>query len=437
LAFSTQQGSGASDRTSFVGTTGIDSIVFEGNTSNFFVGANAANDAIAFDNVAALTTGTMTSGEVKGGLGVDSFLDLSVAGVNLVSTWVNGNGGNDSLGTNAAVGSLRGVNATIQGGAGDDNVFVGNSTNSIFNGNKNNDAVTVNGTVTRSTIGGGQGNDTIVTGGLAGTVVTTTEFLLGLGNDTITEAAANDLGAGNTIDGAAGNDTITIAGATTAGVVADGGAGNDTITGGTGVDTITGGDGNDSIIGGNGADVIATGTGSNRVVYTDARAIDVVTGFTSNDVNTIDLSLLEAAGGTGLNAAASNFTNGGGAAILAGGASTVLAVNGATTLTAANVLNFTVAGGLANAAALDTALEAGGTGALTGGKGAGIANIAAGSVLLAQYTDTAGGQNFAAVRFTNALVTNIALAAGGITVTDLATTDQGVAFVAGQFAYVA
>jgi hypothetical protein len=428
LAFSTQQGSGASDRTSFVGTTGVDSIVFEGNTSNFFVGANAAADVIAFDNVNALTTGTYLNGDVKGGAGADTFLDLSAAGSNLAGTFVNGNGGVDNFGTNADIGGLRGINSTIQGGQGADNLFLSNTTNSIFNGNRDNDALTVRGTVTGSTIGGGQGNDTIVTAGNT-VAISTSDFLLGIGNDTITETAANDLGASNTIEGGAGNDTITLQAATTSGVVADLGAGNDTIIGGSGADSITGGAGNDSILGGGGADVITLGAGANQIVYTTS-ATDAITGFGATDVNTIDLSLLEAAGG--LNAAVSNFTNGIGTAILAGGASTTLTAAGATTLNAANVVNFTVAGGLANAAALDTAFEAGGAAALTGG----TVNVAAGSVILAQYTDTAGGQNFAAVRFTNALVSNIALAANGITVTDLATTD-GVAFVAAQFAYVA
>ena len=74
MAFTTQRGSGANDVTSFVGTSGVDSIVFEGNTQNFFLGAQEANDFIAFDNVNALQTGTYTNGTMKGGAGADSFV---------------------------------------------------------------------------------------------------------------------------------------------------------------------------------------------------------------------------------------------------------------------------------------------------------------------------------------------------------------------------
>lgn len=185
LAFSTQQGSGANDTTSFVGTTGVDSIVFEGNTQNFFVGANADNDLIGFDNVAFLTTGTYTSGVVKGGAGNDSINAFN--GVQLVGTWVNGNGGDDIIG-NVGANTMDILNSTVQGGAGEDTITVNAATGALINGNKDDDTIGLSGLVNSSTIGGGQGEDAIATA--AGNVTSNSSFLLGIADDTFTDAAA-------------------------------------------------------------------------------------------------------------------------------------------------------------------------------------------------------------------------------------------------------
>ncbi|HEV8607253.1 MAG TPA: calcium-binding protein [Tepidisphaeraceae bacterium] len=66
------------------------------------------------------------------------------------------------------------------------------------------------------------------------------------------------------INGLAGNDTITI-GAGVRGSAVDGGVGNDTVTGGTGNDTLVGGDGNDRLNGGDGNDWLKGGNGNDNV----------------------------------------------------------------------------------------------------------------------------------------------------------------------------
>lgn len=86
----------------------------------------------------------------------------------------------------------------------------------------------------------------------------------------VANSSANDIlgGAKNdTLDGAAGNDTL------------DGGKGNDKLYGGAGDDLIYCGAGNDSLWG---------GAGSNEFIYASGDGNDVIFGFTSDDMLTLD-----------------------------------------------------------------------------------------------------------------------------------------------------
>jgi hypothetical protein len=103
-------------------------------------------------------------------------------------------------------------------------------------------------------------------------------------DDTIDCSAASP---GKTIDGFAGNDTIT---ATQFDDVVTGGEGNDTITGLGGNDTLNGNDGNDTISGGEGNDTI-TGTLGNDTLSGEG-GDDFVDGGEDDDV---------LSGGTGVN----------------------------------------------------------------------------------------------------------------------------------------
>ena len=72
------------------------------------------------------------------------------------------------------------------------------------------------------------------------------------------------------------------------GITLDGGAGNDTITGSTGSDTIIGGDGNDTITGGLGDDIITGGEGSDTFLYTVGDGSDTINGgSTGTDLDKI------------------------------------------------------------------------------------------------------------------------------------------------------
>src|SRR5207244_2352900 len=63
----------------------------------------------------------------------------------------------------------------------------------------------------------------------------------------------------------------------------DGGAGNDSITGGDGNDVLIGGDGNDTIIGGRGNDVALLGAGNDTFVWNPGDGSDIVEGQAGQD----------------------------------------------------------------------------------------------------------------------------------------------------------
>ena len=213
----------------------------------------------------------------------------------------------------------------------------------------------------------------------------------GSGNDTITQNSANNL----LVRGGDGNDTLT--GNTLAdSLVGEGG--NDTIDGSSGADTIEGGEGIDLITGGAGADTITlteTTAATDTVVMTGGAATtDTVKGFavgSSGDLIQIDLSDVEALA-TDLVAAGNAATS-----LAAADTISISTVSGATDLgsiSSANII--AVTGTYATAANFDTALETGGSRALTA-NGA----IAAGDGILALYSDG-----------TNAYLTFVESAAG-------------------------
>src|SRR6185369_12002813 len=94
--------------------------------------------------------------------------------------------------------------------------------------------------------------------------------------------AANDV---LTINAGAGNDIISAATLPAAiiGLTIDGGAGNDTITGSQGNDVLIGGDGNDFVNGGRGNDTAQLGAGDDTFVWNPGDGSDVVEGGDGTD----------------------------------------------------------------------------------------------------------------------------------------------------------
>jgi hypothetical protein len=165
---------------------------------------------------------------------------------------------------------------------------------------------------------------------------------------------------GNQIFGGAGVDTVSA------------GAGADTITTIGGADVIDGGAGADTITGGAGADDITTGAGADTVILASTNdGLDTIQDFTagaSGDVLHLSLAALQedAAGNNdgdliNIDIAASS--------VAAGDAVVISKITGATNMDAITtdtlILHVDLAANIANAAALDSALEKSGGAVLT------------------------------------------------------------------------
>lgn len=331
MAFTTIQGSGATDATSFVGTAGVDSVLVLNPTTTTaasggsYVEAQASGDLVTFNSFTTAITGgttvfggqgndtinatgnTIVGGYINGNKDVDtignattSFNQVEVYGgqgadviaaLNLTGGFINGNKNADTI-TLAAAGTATGA---IYGGQGVDNItLTGNVIGTQVQGNLDTDIVTVNGagvTVQSSTFNGNQGDDQLtfnVTGAAA--VVDNATVYGGAGNDTLLTAA----GATEEIvlSGDNGNDTITD----------QGNAQNDTFLGGAGTDSITSAGGTNRIVGGTGADSLTEGGGidtfaqgandSNAATAANLAVAGAAGAINANDTITIDADVI-------------------------------------------------------------------------------------------------------------------------------------------------
>lgn len=221
---------------------------------------------------------------------------------------------------------------------------------------------------------------------------------------------------------------------TTAGNIVAGGE-TDTVSG---IEVIIGSAQNDyiavantgmTVAGGLGADKIVLNSGEDDVVMTSGLTIDTISSFTtgSDDIQ-LDLSEIETAG-AGFAGITLDIIGGLGTSVAAGDTASILAIAGATTLTAANVLNYTAATA-ADAAALETALEAGGGLLSTGATG-----VTADDGMLIMY-DNGTNIMLALVTFSATVAATTQIAA--VDVADIATL-SGITtdLVAGDFAFIA
>jgi serralysin len=169
-----------------------------------------------------------------------------------------GQGNNDRLSGGAGGDRLWGDGGSdiLNGGKGADLLYGGNGNDSLY-GNDGGDK-----------LWGGTGND---------------QLFGGNGNDQLTGGSGDDQllgGAGNdVINGTSGNNTI------------KGNQGDDTLNGGSSADLVVGGDGADVIISDGGSQTQLTGgRGHDTFVFHNAYNTSVITDFSANNAEKIDLS---------------------------------------------------------------------------------------------------------------------------------------------------
>ena len=207
---------------------------------------------------------------------------------------IDAGAGNDSVLAGAGNDTVYGGtgNDGLSGGVGNDTLF-GGSGNDTLAGGAGNDSLIGGADADTFQVGANEGTDTI-TGGETGTDSDTLAFNSASGGVTVTftgnEAGSYTLGTGTgsfsqieAVTGTAQSDSIN-ASTTTTGTTLDGGAGNDTLTGGSGSDSLFGGIGNDTLSGGAGADVLDGGAGDDAL--TGGSGADILSGDTGNDVLT-------------------------------------------------------------------------------------------------------------------------------------------------------
>ena len=236
---------------------GNDTFVWNAGDGNDAVEGQAGIDKLVFNtNGAADIIGIAASGErVRVTRNVGS-VSMNIDDVETLR--VNAGGGADKI----TVGDLSGtavgqvaidLAGTIGGTKGDGQV----------------DSVTIKGSKGNNPITVLSSGSTVTVNGLPAQVV-------------INRAEAKDQ---LTINGLTGNDTINAGGltATSMALTIDGGAGNDTITGGAGKDRLLGGDGNDTVIGRKGNDVAFLGAGNDTFIWNPGDGNDVVEGQAGTD----------------------------------------------------------------------------------------------------------------------------------------------------------
>lgn len=285
------------------------------------VRGGTGNDSVTFTAaLIATVNGNGGTDVVTGSAGTDDYTIIDVDSVlsgagndtirlTDVVNLVNINGGADADlvlgGTLADTLTLTGVE-TVNSGAGLDVLTVTDAATVSIDLGADNDSVTFTGGATTTTIEGGAGTDTVSGSANADFLtVDNVETVNGnAGNDTITLLApvvggvtVNGGNDSDTVNGSAladllattgveranlgdGNDTITT---DNTAIFVDAGAGNDSVTTGTGADTVVAGTGNENISTGTGNDII-------RFAGGELTAADTVAGGGQTTFDAIELT---------------------------------------------------------------------------------------------------------------------------------------------------
>jgi len=197
-------------------------------------------------NASKIETRSLTNYNVRGFEGDDTFVFNALTITNSV---INGNVGDDTMtiGNFVSNPTVNFEGSYFLGGKGEDTLTANDLSNGEVNGNMGNDTLNINNLFADDSsgqyIGGGQGNDVInVAGDFTDSIIDGNK-----GIDTIT--VANGDHSGTSINGGEGNDIIRSFGDASKGLMMSGNLGNDTIrsVGNLG-STVFGGEGNDTIV---------------------------------------------------------------------------------------------------------------------------------------------------------------------------------------------
>src|SRR5262245_46521186 len=241
------------------------------NTASVSVFGQAGNDTIALNEA----NGALPKANLFGGAGNDTITGGSGA------DQLFGQAGNDTL-------LGKGGNDLLFGGAGNDALTGGGGNDQSF-GQAGDDLMIWNPGDGSAVNEGGEGNDTVeVIGGNASETFTVAANGARVRFDRVTPGPFTlDIGTSeNLIVNMNGGDDTFTAGNGLAMLIqlsVDGGAGNDTITGGDGADQLSGGDGNDLVNGGRGNDTILLGAGDDTFVWNPGEGSDTVDGGDGRD----------------------------------------------------------------------------------------------------------------------------------------------------------
>jgi hypothetical protein len=256
---------------------------------SFTIGATGSTyNAGAGDDLVISTQAAFVGSIVDGGAGTKDVARITDVAASTGTVTVNDN----------AFGGLTGFETIDFSGAtaGDFLWTLGGYANAIATGNGGFITATATGLVTGVTgdiitvdASGLAGTNalklTMTNTGLAAAAVTAATTITGSnGADTVVYSEAGVAGGNNqrtiTINGGAGNDTLTVSSVAVGAVSIDGGSGNDTITGSAQVDTITGGTGADTMTGNAGVDTYVFSTNGSVA----GTAMDIITDMATTDV---------------------------------------------------------------------------------------------------------------------------------------------------------
>jgi hypothetical protein len=372
------------------------------------VGVGTANKMVV-TGAGDLTIGTSFTGlqlDASDSTGI-----MSVQLVNTIATDIKGGSGNDIFTTDATAAAY-----TIDGGAGVDTLvgtIAADDYSALALSLTNIEKLDMTAVGAFDIFSGAQmtGKDYLVVGdgaidGINVTALSSTGEVIDLADFTTSIASL-------TLTGLAGGDTLT--GSSVSATIINAAAGNDTIVGGAGIDTITPGTGVDAInitdVNTN-SDIIITTVGA---AYT-AAAADTVTGFTLGSAAT---------GGDNLDVADADVVASGNVTLdlvnlddsisLIAGASIVTNITAAFDLdnVTAGTDTLAISGSFADAAALETALETGGSRALTFS----LNGMTAKDSFLAVWSD--GTDSYVSIVEAGAISVNALAAAGTLDVINI------------------